>query len=171
MTHFIKQLAIFALIFSPAVSSHAQEWQITKVTTQSGLKGVSVHITKHEFTFEFSCDEQDWQDHRLTTAFVGPQLPRLYGEQGATAKLSILFTRRGGVLYREPWIAEYESDGSGGGVWVGTINAGKSELDALASALKITILNEDAETVYDFPAKGTAAGVAEIRKLCQLGLE
>ena len=101
----------------------------------------------------------------------GPPLPRLSGYDGADAQLSLLFTLRGGVLVREMWEPRYRDGGARDQVWVGSIYAGKGELDALAAAVKLDILNIDGDLVYSFPTKGTSAGVAYLREFCKIGLE
>jgi hypothetical protein len=170
--HDILQV-FFTIIFmlSPVLFAHAQEWKTHESTGYKNAKQVSMSGWLHEFGMEFHCDEHDWQDNRLGVKFFGPTLPRLYGKDGDKATLSLLFTRRGGVLYREVFDAYYFDGGLGDQAWLGSINAGKSELDALASALKLDILNQDAELVYSFATKGTAVGVAKIRNICKSGME
>lgn len=163
-------LALAALTAS-ASATQVEEWRTFTGTDSNGVKFVSVKAQKFEFSMEFRCDEHDWQDHRLWVKFLGPSLPRLYGEADATARLSLLFTRHGGVLYREAWDAYFENEGPDQPGWQGSINAGKSELEALASAHKIEILDSEALSIYSFSAKGTAAGAGAIRKHCRLGAD
>ncbi|MBZ0218729.1 MAG: hypothetical protein K8F25_19385 [Fimbriimonadaceae bacterium] len=171
MRDLFRKAMLLAMLSMCASGALAQEWKSTSGTNPQGLESSSMSTQLHEFGMEFYCDEHDSDDNRLGLKFTGPPLPRLYGEDGDTAKLSLLFTRRGGVLYREVWDAYYFDGGAGDQAWLGSINAGKSELDALASALKLDILNQDAELVYSFETKGTAASVAKIREVCKLGLE
>lgn len=171
MHYLVRIFFIIVLNLGPAQLAQAQEWKVHESIGYKDTKQVSITSRLHEFAMEFYCDEHDWQDNRLGVKFFGPTLPRLYGQDGDTAKLSLLFTRRGGVLYREVFEAYYYDGGLGDQAWLGSINAGKSELDALASAVKLDILNKEAELVYSFSTKGTAAGVAKIRALCKVGLE
>jgi hypothetical protein len=148
----------------------AQEWQTGKSKTYQGLDATSMWVSKHEFGLDFYCDESNGQDQRLSVKFLGPVLPRLYGEDGDTAKLSLLFTLRGGVLHREAWPAYYFDGGPGDQAWLGSIHAGTAELNALSRALKLEILNQDGESVYSFPTKGTSVGVTKIHRVCRLGV-
>ncbi|MGJ8527250.1 hypothetical protein [Maritalea sp.] len=169
---YLTQLAIiFAVLTGGSNIAQAEEWRVSSGKNPAGQNYVAMRTKMHEFALEFQCDEHDWQDNRLGVKFIGPALPRLYGEDDETAKLSLLFTMRGGVLYRESWDAYYFDGGLGDQAWLGSINAGKSELDALARATKLEILNPDSEVVYRFGTKGTSAGVAKIREVCKLGLE
>ncbi|MEW7008147.1 hypothetical protein [Lentilitoribacter sp. EG35] len=171
MHNLIKVSLVVLAIVGGSFGAHAQEWQMHTGYEENGAEFASMSVRVHEFAMEFYCDEHDWQDYRLGAKFYGPPLPRLNGLDGATAKLSFLFTLRGGVLVRELWEPQYRDGGARDQVWVGSIHAGKSEIDALAGALKLDILNTDGELVYSFPTKGTAAGVAHIRKFCKIGLE
>jgi len=161
-----KAVLIATLVICASGAS-AQEWRSNSSKTPRGLEAASMRVQKFEFAMEFHCDEHDWEDHRLGVKFFGPALPRLYGEDGDTAKLSLLFTLRDGVLYREPFDSYYFDGGLGDQAWLGSINAGASELNALARALKLDILNQDSEVVYSFGTKGTAAGVAVLRQTCK----
>ena len=163
-------VALTALIAGASIG-HAEEWQTTTSRDPKDVKFVSVKAEKFEFSMEFRCDEHDWQDQRLWVKFLGPSLPRLYGEAGATAELSLLFRRHGGVLYREAWDAYFENKEPDQPGWQGSIIAGKSELEALASAQTLEILDSEALRIYSFSAKGTAAGAAAIRKHCKLGAD
>ncbi|WP_162651624.1 hypothetical protein [Lentilitoribacter sp. Alg239-R112] len=164
-------VALLLLLISANIAI-AQEWQIhTGTDEQSGEKFASMSVRMHEFAFEFYCGEHDWQDYRLGAKLYGPPLPRLSAFDGADAKLSLLFTLRSGVLVRELWKPRYRDGGARDQVWAGSIYAGKSELDAISSALKLDVLNIDGELVYSFPTKGTSKGIAHIREFCKIGLE
>lgn len=171
MQNVSRLAAILAVSLLCTSFVQATEWQTISGENPAGKKFVSMNIQQDKFALEFHCDESDWQDNRLGVKFFGPPLPNLDEEDGATAKLSFLFSRRDGVLYREAWEPYYFNGGPGDQAWLGTINAGKSELDALAAALKLDILNVDAELLYSFETVGTAAGVRAIREVCKLGLE
>ncbi|MEP2986052.1 MAG: hypothetical protein ABJP08_22620 [Roseibium sp.] len=126
---------------------------------------------KHEFAFEFYCDGNDWEDNRLGVKFFAISLPRLYAQDDADASLSLRFLLSGGTDYQEPLDAHYFDGGPGDQAWLGSINAGKFELDALAASRRLDILNQDGELAYTFGTKGTASGVAAIPKHCKLGTE
>lgn len=167
MRDLMRKAALIATLGICASAASAQEWRSNSSKTPRGLEAASMRVQKFEFAMEFHCDEHDWEDHRLGVKFFGPALPRLYGKDGDTAKLSLLFTLRDGVLYREPFDSYYFDGGLGDQAWLGSINAGGSELNALARALKLDILNQDSQVVYSFGTKGTAAGVAVLRQTCK----
>ncbi len=153
------------------MKANANEWSTTAGKTARGLAYANMRTEFHEFALEFHCDENDWEDNRLGVKFFAISLPRLYAQADTTARLSLFFTLSGGAVYRERLDAHYFDGGQGDQVWLGTINAGKSELDALAAARSLDILNQDGEVAYSFAAKGASIGVAAIRKHCKLGAE
>lgn len=169
MRNLVYNAALLTTLILGTSGAFAQEWQTSSGPNPQGLEAASMFVQKHEFAMEFHCDEHDWEDHRLSVKFIGPALPRLSGEDGDEAKLSLLFTLRDGVLYREVWNAYYFDGGLGDQAWLGNINAGKSEFNALARAMKLDILNQDGELVYSFGTKGTAAGAAVLSQTCRFG--
>lgn len=156
---------------SPDGNASANEWSTTIGKNARGLAYVNMRTELHEFALEFHCDENDWEDNRLGVKFFAISLPRLQARADTTARLSLFFTLPGGAVYRERLDAHYSGGGQGDQAWLGSINAGKSELDALAAAHSLDILNQDGEVAYSFAAKGTPIGVAAIRKHCKLGAE
>jgi hypothetical protein len=163
---FWKTLAFVSLTIC-ASGVNAQEWESSKGKNHQNLDTASMWISKHEFGLEFHCDANDGPSKKLNAKFLGPALPRLYGEDGDTAKLSFLFTLRGGVLIREAWEPYYFDGGPGGQAWLGSVHFGETELNALARAQKLEILNQDGELVYEFGTKGTSAAVTKLRQVCK----
>jgi hypothetical protein len=167
MKHSLWKLLIVATLTVCASGTHAQEWKSSKGKNYQDLDTASMWVSKHEFGLEFSCDANDGPKRQLKAKFLGPALPRLYGEDGDTAKLSFLFTLRGGVLIREAWEPYYFDGGLGDQAWLGPVRFGETELNALARAQKLDILNQDGELVYEFGTKGTSAAIAKLRQACR----
>ena len=159
------------MAMSAAGKAYANEWRTTAAKDVNGLQHANMRTELHEFALEFSCDGNDWEDNRLRVKFFTTSLPRLYAKDDASARLSLLFTLSGSAVYRERLDVHYFDGGPGDQAWLGSINAGKSGLDALAAARRLDILNPDGEVAYTFGTKGTAIGVAAIRKHCKLGAE
>ncbi|MCY0149298.1 hypothetical protein OEG84_23585 [Hoeflea sp. G2-23] len=147
----------------------ANEWTTISGKNANGLAFANMRTEMHEFAFEFYCDGNDWEDNRLGIKLFAISLPRLYAQDDADASLSLRFILSGGTSYRERLGANYFDGGQGDQAWFGSINAGKSELDALAASHRLDILNQDGELAYTFGTKGRAIGVAAIRKHCKLG--
>lgn len=162
---FLAATALIALL-TLVSGTRAEEWAASTGKNPRNIESATMWISKYEFGFEFFCSANDSEDGLLGAKFFGPALPRLYGQDGDTAKLSLLMTMHGGVLHREEWDAYYFDGGLGDQAWLGPIHAGEAELNAIARALKFDILNEQGELVYSFGTKGTAAGIAQIRQTC-----
>lgn len=171
MPYLLRWAVVFAAVIGGTIYAQAEEWRTHSGTNPRGLESASMSTQLHEFGLQFNCDEHDWQDYRLAVMFSGPPLPRLDGDDGDTAKLTLLFTRKSGEQFREVWEAYYFDGGPGDQAWLGSINAGKPVLDALASAVKLDIVNKNSDLIYSFETIGTAVGVAKFREVCKLGLE
>ncbi len=167
MREFIVGITALAALLISVSISWAEEWQSSTGKNPRNIESASMWISKQEFGFEFFCSANDREDRLLGVKFLGPALPRLYGKDGDTAKLSLLLTLQGGVLHREAWEAYYFDGGLGDQAWLGSIHAGETELNAVARALKFDILNEDGEIVYTFGTSGTAVGIVQIRQTCR----
>ena len=164
-------LVSFVILMSGAGKADANEWTTKFGKDVNGLAFANMRTEMHEFAFEFYCDGNDWEDNRLGVKFFAISLQRLYAQDDADASLSLRFLLSGGTDYQERLDAHYFDGGPGDQAWLGSIKAGKSGLDALAASRRLDILNQDGELAYTFGTKGTAIGVAAIRKHCKLGVE
>lgn len=138
-------LVSFIMAMSAAGKADANEWRTTAAKDVNGLQHANMRTELHEFALEFSCDGNDWEDNRLRVKFFTTSLPRLYAKDDASARLSLLFTLSGGAVYRERLDAHYFDGAPGDQAWLGSINAGKDGLDALAASRRLDILNQDGE--------------------------
>lgn len=167
MKNIFRKTIIVAALTMCATGAQADSWQSSTSKNPQGYNSGSMWVTKHEFALVFECDARDGPKNKLGVKFYGPALPRLSGQDGDTAKLSLLFTLRGGVLIRDAWEPYFFDGGPGDQAWLGSIRAGNTELNALSRALKLDILNKDGELVYRFGTKGTSKAVAKLRQACK----
>ncbi len=167
MKNIFRKTMIVAALTMYATGAQADSWQSSTSKNPQGYNSGSMWVTKHEFALVFECDARDGPKNKLGVKFHGPALPRLYGKDGDTAKLSLLFTLRGGVLVRDAWEPYFFDGGPGDQAWLGSIRAGETELNALSRALKLDILNKDGDLVYTFGTKGTSKAVAKLRQACK----
>lgn len=166
MKRLLAKTLIVASLTVCSGAAQSEEWTAFEGTKPQGLDTASMWVSKHEFGLEFSCDAKDGPKQQLNAKFLGPALPRLYGEDGDTAELSFLFTDRHGARLRIPWEPYYFDGGLGDQAWLGPVRFDQSALDALARAVELEIQNEDRERVYAFGTKGTFAAAAIVRRVC-----
>lgn len=101
--------------------------------------------------------------------FAGPAVPRLYGTDGQEETLLLSFNMPDGSARIRKWNVYYFDGGLGDQAWLGELKVGGKMLDAFSGAKDIAILNTDKELIYNFPAKGSAAGAKLMREACGVG--
>lgn len=171
---FIKWAVILnavALLISFNSAAYADEWKTIVGVNKHGLRYVRMLTRKNEFSLEFSCDEHDWQDHRLSIKFSGISLPRLDLQGKPNVDLQMSFVLKNGVARQVPWSAELhqKKNTDPTGAWMGSMGVGDAEISALSSSLKVNLVNSKGAEIYSFGAKNTSAGAKAIRKICKLG--
>ncbi len=167
MNHLLAKLLIVASLIVCSGAAQSEEWKSFEGKNPRGLDTASMWVSKHEFVLEFSCDAKDGPKQQLNAKFLGPALPRLYGEDGDTANLSFLLTDRHGARLRILWDPYYFDGGLGDQAWLGPVRFDQTALDALARAVELEIQNEERNRVYAFGTTGTFSAAAIVRHACE----